>query len=174
MEKFEVRQISAEQLGAQMWAFVALLQDSVDSGASVGFLPPLDAPAAVQYWNELIYDLQDGVVVLLAVYDGDILLGSVQLTPARQANGQHRAEVNKLMVHTTARRLGLGKMLMAAVEEKARELGRTLLVLDTRKGDVSETLYRGLGYEAAGEIPGYARSAGGELHTTVMFYKNLR
>lgn len=60
MEKFEVRQISAEQLGAQMWAFVALLQDSVDSGASVGFLPPLDAHAAVQYWNELIYDLQDG------------------------------------------------------------------------------------------------------------------
>ena len=116
MQNFEIQSVSAEQLGAQMWAFVALLQDSVDSGASVGFLPPLDAPAAVQYWNELIYDLQDGAVVLLAVYDGDILLGSVQLTPARQPNGRHRAEVNKLMVHTTARRLGLGKMLMAAVD----------------------------------------------------------
>ncbi|KAB2864105.1 MAG: GNAT family N-acetyltransferase, partial [Anaerolineae bacterium] len=32
---------TAEQLGKAMPEFIELLQDSVDGGASVGFLPPL-------------------------------------------------------------------------------------------------------------------------------------
>jgi hypothetical protein len=51
--------------------------------------------------------------------------------------------------------------------------GRTLLVLDTRHGDPSETLYRSLGYQAAGIIPRYARSASGELHATILMYRDL-
>lgn len=170
---FEIRSLDSAQLAAQMYAFVALLEDAVNDGASIGFLPPLDPIAAVSYWHELSIELEDGEVVLMAVYDGDILLGSVQLSLCKRANGAHRGEVNKLMVHTTARRMGLGKLLMAAVEDEARRQGRTLLVLDTRKGDASETLYRAIGYAAGGEIPRYARSANGELHTTVMFWKEL-
>src|SRR5437667_12265719 len=33
---------------------VALLQDSVNSGASVGFLPPLPVEAAEEYWLETL------------------------------------------------------------------------------------------------------------------------
>lgn len=156
-----------------MMAYTALLQDAVESGASIGFLPPLDPFTAVTYWHEFTEDLDEGKAVLLAVYDGDALLGSVQLGLELRKNGLHRAEVKKLMVHTTAQRLGLGRALMEAAEQQARGIGRTLLVLDTRKGDLSEALYRKLGYVPAGEIPGYARSSTGELHTTVFFYKEL-
>ena len=62
---------------------------------------------------------------------------------------------------------------MTAVEEAARAAGRTLLVLDTRRGDSAEQLYLNLGYTAAGVIPRYARSASGSLDDTVYMYKEL-
>ena len=60
---------------------------------------------------------------------------------------------------------------MNAIEEEAASHGRSLLVLDTRRGDDAERLYRQLGYNEGGSIPGYARSATGELHETVFFWK---
>lgn len=79
----------------------------------------------------------------------------------------------KLMVRTTARRRGIGRQLMLETERVAREAGRTLLVLDTRRGDPSQSLYASLGYSVAGVIPGYARSASGLLHDTVFMYRTL-
>lgn len=169
----EIYRIESQVLGAQMNAHAALLQDAVHSGASIGFLPPLDVITAVSYWHNVIAGMDEGSVAMVAAYDGQALLGSVQLGLEMRANGSHRAEVKKLMVHTTARRMGIGAALMKAAEDEARSMGRSLLVLDTRKGDASEALYRKLGYMEAGEIPRYARSASGELHTTVFFYKEL-
>jgi len=63
--------------------------------------------------------------------------------------------------------------LIAAVDEIARAAGRTLLVLDTRRGDVSEQLYLKQGYTRAGIIPRYAQSAHGTLDDTVIFYRML-
>jgi hypothetical protein len=63
---------------------------------------------------------------------------------------------------------------MKAAEERARAESRSLLVLDTREGDPSNLLYTSLGYIEAGRIPGYARSANGELHTTLYYYKILQ
>jgi ribosomal protein S18 acetylase RimI-like enzyme len=63
---------------------------------------------------------------------------------------------------------------MLAAEAEAGRRGRTLLVLDTRAGDVSNRLYRSLGYVEAGRIPRFARSAGGRLDDTVIYYKELR
>jgi acetyltransferase len=153
--------------------FCELLADAVQDGASVGFLPPLDPIEALEYWDTVREAIIEGSRILLAAYAGEELLGSVQLGLEMRANGSHRAEVMKLLVSTKARRRGLGVALMQAAEAAARQLGRTLLVLDTRKGDPSWQLYQKLGYSIAGEIPGYARSANGELHSTVFFYKAI-
>ena len=93
--------------------------------------------------------------------------------PATRANGLHRAEVSKLLVARSARRQGLGRRLMLALEMVAQRLGRTTIVLDTRQGDPSEALYAGLGYHLVGAIPAYARSADGSLHATAFYYKLL-
>ena len=155
-------------------ALVALLQDVVDGGASVGFLPPLDAEDAAAYWDSVAAALEAGGRRLwIARADGGGIVGTVQLDLAGQANGRHRAEVIRLMVVSSARRRGIGRALMEAAEAEARTLGRTTLVLDTRQGDPSEALYRGMGWQPAGAIPRYARSVDGTLHTTAFYYKLL-
>ena len=144
-----------------------LLIAVVDDGASIGFLPPLDPEEARAYWAGV---LKPGVVLLVAEEAGRIV-GSGQLHLEQRANGRHRAEVAKLMVNPAARGRGLGRRLMERLEAIAREEGRSLLVLDTREGDPSNELYLSLGWVEAGRIPHYARSANGELHTTVFYYK---
>ncbi|GMX64932.1 GNAT family N-acetyltransferase [Paenibacillus elgii] len=144
-----------------------LLIDAVESGASVGFLPPLSKDEAVDYWKSA---LEPGVVLWAAKLDRTIV-GTVQLQLAQKKNAAHRAEIAKLMVHTRGRRNGIARALMLAAEERARAENRTLLVLDTRAGDPSNLLYRSLGYVEAGRIPRYARSADGSLNDTVFYYK---
>ena len=60
---------------------------------------------------------------------------------------------------------------MEEAEEIAIVEGRSLLVLDTREGDPSNFLYTSLGYNEAGRIPYYAKSADGQLDSTVLYYK---
>ena len=79
----------------------------------------------------------------------------------------------KLLVHRGARRRGVGRALMAAVEACARREGRSLLVLDTLVGDTAEGLYARWGYAKAGEVPAYARTPDGRLRPTAIMYRHL-
>jgi ribosomal protein S18 acetylase RimI-like enzyme len=168
-----IQQVTAAQARAMLEGLTRLLQDAVESGASVGFLPPLDAATAHTYWGKTINEVQHEERLLwVACQDSDIV-GTVQLALALQPNARHRAEVQKLIVHTRQRRQGLGQALMRAVEDAARRLGRSVLVLDTRRGDVSEVLYQKLGYTLVGSIPQYARSASGALEATAIYYRLL-
>jgi acetyltransferase len=152
---------------------VELLQDAVDSGASVGFLPPLSRDAAQEYWLGIFRDIDAGHRLVLGAMDGTRLVGTVQLELAMKANALHRAEVQRLLVHRSVRRRGIGERLMRELEVLARERGRTLLVLDTRQGDPSELLYQKLGYIKVGAIPSFARSASGALDATAFYYREL-
>ncbi|MEH0168089.1 GNAT family N-acetyltransferase [Roseateles microcysteis] len=151
----------------------ALLVDAVDQGASIGFLAPLSPHEANDYWEDVIARLghEQRLVLLIA---GQRLLGSVQLSLCSRANGRHRAEVQKLFVHSSARGHGHGRRLMRAVEAEARAAGRSLLVLDTEAGSLAETVYRRLGWSHAGEIPAFAASPDGELRTTALYFKLLK
>lgn len=169
----DIERVTSVQASHIFEAVVHLLQDTVDSGASVGFLPPLALDVARAYWTTVIEEVAQDTRVLLIARNQAQVVGAVQLALASQANARHRAEVQKLMVHTRARRQGIGQALMVAVEEAARSAGRTLLVLDTRRGDVSEPLYVKQGYVRAGVIPQYARSATGALDDTVFYYRLL-
>jgi len=171
--------IVPEEAEKNIEQFAALLIDAVESGASVGFLPPLGKEEALAYWREVIAAIRQGRRVLLAAVEGDrnlgnLIQGSVQLDLETRANGNHRAEAVKLFVHRRARRRGLAKALMLEIEAVARRMGRTLLVMDTRKGGKAEKMCESLGYVRYGEVPNYARSADGQLNTTVFFYRELK
>jgi acetyltransferase len=169
----EIAQINATDLEAVLPELAELLHDAVESGASLGFLPPLKLGEADNYWQGLQSSLADGSRVLLVARAAGQIVGTVQLELSTKANGLHRAEVQKLMVHRVARGQGLGRELMQAIEAQALQFERSLLILDTRQGDPAEALYRSLGYEYVGTIPAYARNADGELHATALFYKQL-
>lgn len=151
-----------------------LLNDAILGGASVGYLTPLAADEGELYWRDVFREVAAGLKQVLVVRDGaQRIVGSVQLAYSAKPNGRHRAEVQRLLIHREHRRRGLAQQLMLAVEQQARAHGCTLLVLDTRQGDAAEQLYAKLGYETAGEIPGYARGTNGDLQATVFMYKPL-
>lgn len=158
---------------AQQRALIELLRDAVESGASIGFLVPFNPALAEKFWAAMIADVAARRRVLMAAYDDGILVGTAQLALAERENSLHRAEVQKVLVHTRARRRGIALMLMQALETAARESGRTLLVLDTCAGSDAEYLYQRCGYTAAGRIPNYALFPDGALCTTVLYYKQL-
>src|SRR5262245_19566362 len=140
-----INKLTSAEMRAERSRLIELLQDAVESGASIGFLPPLGPAEAETYWDQVERDLNAGACVLLIARRGDRVVGTVQLALAQKANGTHRAEVQRLLVHREARRQGFGRALMLEIEAEAASLGRTLLVLDTRQGDPSEALYRSLG-----------------------------
>ena len=150
-------------------ALADLLVSVVDEGASVGFLRPLDPDRARAYWA----GKPGAGELMLVARDGDRVVGTVQVLPAESANGAHRAEIAKLLVHPARRRQGIGRALLAEAEMAARAAGKTLLVLDTREGDPSNDLYRAAGWTAAGRVPKWAKAADGRLAGTVFYYKDL-
>ncbi|GAA2738828.1 GNAT family N-acetyltransferase [Pedococcus aerophilus] len=147
-----------------------LLVDSVEHGASVGFLAPLALDEARDWW---LSALADATAVVVIARTGDEVVGCVRVLPAPQANGRHRADIGKMLVHSGHRRRGIAGALLAAAEDVARGLGRTTLVLDTETGSDAERLYARAGWERVGEIPLFAGAADGTLISTTVFTKRL-
>jgi GNAT superfamily N-acetyltransferase len=152
-----------------------VLHAVVHGGAGVSFIVPFSLDDARAFWTGAVVP---GVIarrqrLLVARGDGRIV-GTVQIEPAWAPNQPHRAEVLKLLVHPDARRRGIARSLMVALEDLARAGGWTLLTLDTWTGRAGEQLYRSLGYTAIGSIPRYARgSTTPELEPSTVMYKEL-
>lgn len=170
-----IHALGPADLAARLDAFERLLVDCVAAGASVGFLMPLPEGAARRFWSERILPALDGGgLVLLAAEKGGRLLGTVQLDCDTPANQPHRAEVRKLLVHPEARRQGIARALMQAIEAEAVRRRRSLLTLDTRTGDAAEPLYLSLGYVIGGTIPGYCRDTlSDRLDATTIMYRAI-
>ncbi|MET9758968.1 GNAT family N-acetyltransferase [Streptomyces sp. NPDC006372] len=168
-----VDRLDQTRLAASAGALADLLVDTVDAGASVGFLAPLDRAEALTWWEERSADVAAGRIALWAAYDGDRVLGTVSLAFPGKANSRHRAELVKLMVHRDTRGRGLGRRLLGVAEDAAAAAGITLLHLDTETGSPAEHLYRSAGWTAIGAIPDYAASPDGELRPTTIYYKHI-
>ncbi len=52
-----------------------LLIDAVESGASIGFMPPRIESEALDYWRSVIAAMRDGSRILLVAADGDLIQG---------------------------------------------------------------------------------------------------
>jgi ribosomal protein S18 acetylase RimI-like enzyme len=118
--------------------------------------------------------LRQGRLALLAAFEHDHLIGTVQLGLELRPNGRHRAEVMKLMVHRAHRRRGIARSLMNAALDLALRSGRILLLLDVRTGDPVEGLYRSLGFVKFGEVPRYARNPDSGLAASSFYYLELQ
>ena len=148
-----------------------LLLDAVAHGASVGFLADLDDTEASAYFDQVLDGLRDGSQLLWVALDGEQVLGSVQLGLCQKRNGLNRAEVQKLLVHSAARRRGIARALMQRLEQEAAELQRGLLYLDTEAGSDAEPFYQNLGYTGIGGLPDYACGPDGIYRANAIYYK---
>jgi GNAT superfamily N-acetyltransferase len=152
-----------------------VLHAAVHGGASVSFILPFSIEEAAAFWRDKVLPaVVGGTSRLLVARAGERIVGAVQLDLAMPPNQAHRADVKKLLVHPDARRQGVARALMAALEQTALSQKRTLLVLDTRTGDHAEPLYLSMGYVRIGVIPRYARGPlSPELEPTSLLYKEL-
>ncbi len=169
-----IRQIKTNQEADQsvLIQLVRLLQNAVHQGASVGFLSPLSDAQAMAYWTGVFESLQSDLVLWVAEVDGQVV-GSVQLALCMKANGRHRADVQKLFVHSDYRGHGISSRLLTELEAFAIEQKRSLLVLDTEAGSLAEKIYQHWAWVRVGEIPHYAGRPDGQLTATCYYYKTL-
>jgi ribosomal protein S18 acetylase RimI-like enzyme len=168
-----------------------VLHAVVHAGAGVSFFTPFSIDEARAFWvDRVLPQVRAGTLrVLVARLNesekgergeqkeeerGGRIVGTVQLELEMPPNQQHRAAVAKLLVHPAARRRGIARALMTALEEIAQSEARTLLTLDTVSGSNAESLYRSLDYIVVGVIPRYARGAlTPELEGATLMYKEL-
>jgi GNAT superfamily N-acetyltransferase len=169
-----IERLDAAAYDAALAGLAALLVDAVEDGASVSMMPGLTEADARAWWAARSGDVVDGTTSPFVALDGDRVVGSALLIRARQPNAPHRAEIAKVIVHTSARRQGVGRSLMAAAEAVARDEGRWLLILDTVPGSDADALYRAIGWTAAGTIPNFALLPNGAPGPTTYFWKDLR
>lgn len=174
MSTFTLTWLDATTITAALPYLEAVLCDAVDSGASIGFMLPLDRGEISDYWLGVAQAVIDGKKYLLvAVNSQGEMVATAQLEPAGKANGRHRAEVQKVIVLARCRQQGIGKLLMQEVDRFAASIGRTLLLLDTRANDAGEKLYARVGWTQFGAVPRYAYSPDGSMEGTTFWYKTL-
>lgn len=176
MNAIRIAPFSADDLEHHLSELGALLHACVHDGASVGFVTPFETTAADEFWRaSVLAPLRAGELTLLVARAGASIAGTVQLAKATMPNQRHRADVRKLLVHPRYRRRGIARALMFDLLAHARHAEHTLLTLDTRTGDDAEPLYRALGFQTAGTIPGYARAPhdNSRFDATTLMYKTL-
>lgn len=165
--------LKLEKLTNYLDELIVLLCDCVDSGASIGFLPPMSELEAKSYWLGVQENIDAHNTIMLIVKNDGQVIGSVQISLSSKSNALHRCEVEKLMVLSDFQRQGVATMLMQGVEKVAAAWQRELVVLDTRTDDDAYHLYKKLGYNIVGNIPNYAKSASGDFDPTTIFYKEI-
>ena len=168
-----IRPLPYEEARRRVSELAAVLVDCVAGGASVSFMAGYSQGEAEGFFSRVAESVGAGGRVLFAAFADGRLVGTAQLVTDVQPNQLHRADVAKMLVHRSARGLGLGKALLAAVEAEARAQGKTLLTLDTMSGSVAEKMYSAAGYVKAGIIPDYAAFPDGSLGPTTFFYKAI-
>ncbi|TMB48096.1 MAG: GNAT family N-acetyltransferase [Chloroflexi bacterium] len=154
-------------------ALSELLIDAVNGNASIGFPAGVSKTEADDFWVGVEGDVAAGRAVLLGARLDGRLAATAQLRFPPFPNGRNRAEVAKVLAHSSVRRRGLATALMGEIERAAMEAGRGLLFLDTETGSPAEQLYGGLGWTRAGMVPDFAYRPDGELRPTSFFYKIL-
>jgi ribosomal protein S18 acetylase RimI-like enzyme len=168
----DVAELDAAGVRAAIDELADVLVDCVEGGASVSFMAPYTHEQAVAFFGGIAAAVERGEIALIAARRNGRIVGTVQLGMKMPPNQPHRADVNKLLVHRSARNQGAGAALMRQLEAAARARGRTLLVLDTAS-DAAERLYQRMGWTRVGIIPGYALLPHGGLCDTTLFWKRL-
>jgi GNAT superfamily N-acetyltransferase len=173
-DEVSVRRIGANEAAACVDALADVLVDCVEGGASVSFMLPLSREKALAFWRGVAEGVARNERALLVAEerDGEIV-GTVQLIMSQPENQPHRADIAKMLVCRKARRRSIAQRLMSAVDDVAREEGKTVLVLDTVTGGDAERLYERAGWQRVGAVPKYALTPDGEFCATTFYYKHL-
>lgn len=158
---------------SQINSLADLLIDCVEGGASVSFMLPITRDRALAFWRKVAQGVAAKERALLIAEDSLGICGTVQLIFDLPENQPHRADLAKTLVHSRARRQGLGEALMKAAEQVARDNNKTVLVLDAVTNGDAARLYERLGWVRVGDVPNFALFPNGGFCGTTYYYRDL-
>jgi ribosomal protein S18 acetylase RimI-like enzyme len=141
---------------------------------ALGALNSMGRGVLERSYRDVVAALDDRDRVLLVAEEDEEIVGMVQLALSGATNADHRAEVQRIGVAADARGRGIGRQLMAAVEEAGRRSGVTLLWLTTHEGTDACLFYEAIGYAKMGTMPNYSRRPDGTLWPGAFYFKELR
>jgi GNAT superfamily N-acetyltransferase len=173
--EISIRQIkSPDELTAPLLAdLTALLADAVSTNSSVGFMANSTPEEFEDFWRNEFNKVATGNIVLIAELFNRAI-GSVIVTREQRANGRHRAEFRKLLVHSAHQKSGVGSLLESHATKSAKTVGIELLYLDSATMYLVDGIYERWGWQKSGEIPRYALNPDGSYTSTWFFYKDIR
>ncbi|PZR76779.1 MAG: GNAT family N-acetyltransferase [Chthoniobacterales bacterium] len=119
-----------------------------DAAAIAALAEELGYSSSAREINSRLRKLTDSDLILVAVDDDNRLLGFIQGHTLCVIEAGFRVEILGLVVSSRARRAGLGKRLVAEVEDWARTSGaEAVLVRSNTKRVESHLFYPALGYQ---------------------------
>lgn len=130
-------------------------------------------PAFGEAWNRR--QLEDALVTGHCHY---LLIAADGTSPAPDSPaagfslsrfGFDEEELLLFAIDPAHRRQGLGSALLARFAAAARDRGALRLVLEMRRGNPAEGLYRGFGFVPVGERPNYYRTPDGQRLDAITF-----
>ncbi len=145
---------------------------AIDEGGGFGWIKRPERETLEKYWRGFL--LVPGRALFVARLDG-VIAGSAQLVrPPRNNEAQaFSAQLTSTFVAPWARGHGLGRGLVRAVEQAARQAGIAIINLDVRETQgAAIQLYESLGYTRWGTHPAYAR-VGGRIIPGHYYFKRL-
>jgi ribosomal protein S18 acetylase RimI-like enzyme len=145
---------------------------AIAEGGGFGWLKAPRRDLLEAYWKGIL--LVPERFLFVARLDGAVA-GSAQLTRAARNNEAQgfAAHLTTCFVAPWARRRGLARDLVAAVEDHARNLGLEVINLDIRETqEAAIHLYETMGYIRWGTHPAYAR-VGGRIVPGHFYYKRV-
>lgn len=88
-----------------------VIADCVNGGASVGFMLPFSPKDAEPFWQDVADAVEAGGTIHVVAEVNDKVVGTVQVGLASKPNQPHRGDLMKLLVHRSARGLGLAQLM---------------------------------------------------------------
>lgn len=131
---------------ADLPAINAIYNREILEGTATWDLEPCPAEQRLAWFHAH----EDGEPILVADLDG-VVVGFAYLTRYRGRRGYRFTRENTIFVHPDHQRRGIGRLLLAALIEAARQLNlRTLLAWIDEDNVGSIQLHRAFGYEQIG------------------------
>jgi GNAT superfamily N-acetyltransferase len=168
-----LRCLTPNEARANLNVFSDLLIDAVQGGAGVNFMADVTRAQTDAYWQNQLAGFAGGDRIWLVAEREGRIVGMVMCVFAPQPNQPFRAEISKMLVHSSQRNKGIGAALMRRIEAEALQIGKVLLVLDTVANSAGDRLYRRMGWQPFGNVPSYAYLPDGTPEDATFFFKRL-
>jgi ribosomal protein S18 acetylase RimI-like enzyme len=150
-----------------------VVHDVVAAGGAIGYHEPPTQERISAWLDGVLKQVRDNdAAFVVATVDGTVRAVGLWRRGST-AVFQHRAEIQQIMAHPSARGLGLGKRVVQGLVDNARDQGIEIVMLGTRGNNHGAIeLYESLGFRECGRMPN-AIAVGNERWDDVWMYLPL-